>query len=90
MGAYRQDRSDEPLVPIAKYVAVESALECAAIAQRFAGSHGYFSEHGIDRYLRDFYGLSPIVGSQPAIETQLGARTLFRHQLRMRAAARKP
>jgi hypothetical protein len=74
----------DPLVSIAKYVATDAAIEAADIAQRLTGGHGYFEQHGIERYLRDFYALVPIIGGQNAIETQLGERELFRYATRAR------
>lgn len=75
----------EPLVPIAKYVATEAALEVADIAQRLSGGHGYFEPYGIERHLRDFYGLVPIIGGQLAIETQVGDHVVWRHDRRLHA-----
>lgn len=69
----------EPLVPVAKYLSTEAALEVADLAQRLSGGHGYFEPYGIERYLRDFYGLVPIIGGQIAIETQVGDHVIWRH-----------
>ena len=72
----------DPTISAAKYVAVEQALVVADLAQRLTGGHGYFQKHGFDRFLRDFYGLVPILGSQLAIETGVGARQIFEQQRR--------
>jgi alkylation response protein AidB-like acyl-CoA dehydrogenase len=72
------------LISVGKYVAVESALTVADAAQRLSGGHGYFSEFGIDRYLRDFYGLQPIIGGQIGIEATMGSRAIFERKLRRR------
>jgi alkylation response protein AidB-like acyl-CoA dehydrogenase len=80
--------NDEQMVSVAKYVAVESALEVAGIAQRLSGGHGYFSKYGIDRYLRDFNGVQPILGGQLAIEAVAGAKLIFQQQLRRRAGGK--
>ena len=78
----------DPLVSIAKYISTEAALEVADIAQRLSGGHGYFEPYGIERYLRDFYGLVPIIGGQPAIEAEIGARVIWQRERRL-AAQRK-
>ena len=78
----------DPMVPVGKYWSTEAALTVADLAQRMAGGHGYFEQHGIDRYLRDLYGLVPILGGQPAIEVDLGSRVIWAHQ-RRRAAQRR-
>jgi alkylation response protein AidB-like acyl-CoA dehydrogenase len=75
----------DPLVSIGKYLATEAAIEVADIAQRLTGGHGYFEPFGIDRYLRDFYGVVPIIGGQTAIETQIGEEVIWQHERRMRA-----
>ena len=75
----------DPLVSIGKYLATEAAIEVADIAQRLTGGHGYFEPFGIDRYLRDFYGVVPIIGAQIAIETEIGSRVLWQYERRKRA-----
>jgi len=75
----------DPLVSIGKYISTEAALEVADIAQRLSGGHGYFEPYGIDRYLRDFYGLVPIIGGQPAIEAEIGARVIWQRERRLKA-----
>jgi alkylation response protein AidB-like acyl-CoA dehydrogenase len=79
-----QEYVHDPLVSISKYVATESAIEVADIAQRLTGGHGYFEQYGIERYIRDFYALVPIIGGQVAIETQIGERELYRSETRTR------
>jgi len=71
-----------PIISIAKYLSTESALEVADIAQRMTGGHGYFESFGIERFIRDFYGLVPIIGGQPAIEVEVGARYMFEKESR--------
>ena len=73
----------DPLVSIGKYLAAESAIEVADIAQRLTGGHGYFEPYGIDRYLRDFYGVVPIIGGQTAIETEIGSRVIWQQERRL-------
>jgi alkylation response protein AidB-like acyl-CoA dehydrogenase len=75
----------DPLVSIGKYLSTEAAVEVADIAQRLTGGHGYFEPFGIDRYLRDFYGLVPIVGGQIAIEAEIGARVIWEHERQLSA-----
>ncbi len=75
----------DPLVSIGKYISTEAALEVADIAQRMSGGHGYFEPYGIDRYLRDFYGVVPIIGGQPAIEAEIGARVIWQRERRLKA-----
>jgi alkylation response protein AidB-like acyl-CoA dehydrogenase len=75
----------DPIVSIGKYLSTEAAIEVADIAQRLTGGHGFFEPYGIDRYLRDFYGLVPIVGGQIAIETQIGARVIWQYERRLHA-----
>ena len=75
----------DPLVSIGKYISTEAAIEVADIAQRLSGGHGYFEAFGIDRYLRDFYGLVPIVGGQIAIEAEIGARVIWQYERRLSA-----
>ena len=70
----------DPLVSIGKYISTEAAIEVADIAQRLTGGHGYVERHDIERYLRDFYGLVPIVGGQIAIEAEIGARAIWQHE----------
>lgn len=78
----------DPLIAIGKYVSTEAAIEVADLAQRLAGGHGYVENYDIDRYLRDFYGLVPIVGGQLAIETEIGARAIWQYE-RLLNARRK-
>ena len=78
----------DPLVSIGKYLSTEVAIEVARTAQRLTGSHGYFESFEIDRYLRDFYGLVPILGGHPTIETEVGANVIWQHELRLRKKAR--
>lgn len=75
----------DPLVSIGKYTSTEAALEVADIAQRLSGGHGYFEPFGIDRYLRDFYGLVPIIGGQTAIEAEIGSRIIWQRERRLKA-----
>ena len=75
----------DPLVSIGKYISTEAALEVADIAQRLSGGHGYFEPYGIDRYLRDFYGLVPIIGGQTAIEAEIGGRVIWQRERRLKA-----
>jgi alkylation response protein AidB-like acyl-CoA dehydrogenase len=75
----------DPLVAIGKYTSTEAAIEVADIAQRLTGGHGYFEPYGIDRYLRDFYGVVPIIGGQTAIEAQIGSRLIWQHERRLKA-----
>jgi alkylation response protein AidB-like acyl-CoA dehydrogenase len=75
----------DPLVSIGKYLSTEAAIEVADIAQRLTGGHGFFEPFGIDRYLRDFYGLVPIVGGQIAIEAEIGARVIWQYERRLKA-----
>jgi alkylation response protein AidB-like acyl-CoA dehydrogenase len=60
-------------------LSTENAISVAQTAQQLTGDHGYFERFELDRYLRDFYGLVPIVGGQYAIETQLGERVIADH-----------
>lgn len=76
----------DSLVAVGKYLSTESALQVAGTAQKLIGDHGYFEHFEIDRYLRDFYGLVPIVGGQYAIETQLGERIVSDYRSRARRA----
>lgn len=78
----------DPAVAVGKYVAVQSATTVAEIAQKLAGHNGYFERYGFERYLRDFYGVLPILGGQYAIETQLGERLVFERRLQARRSAR--
>lgn len=89
--ARRADMSylHDPLVSIAKYISTEAAVEVADLAQRLAGGHGYFEQYQIDRYLRDFYGVVPIIGGQIAIEAEIGGRVIWQHERRMNARRRK-
>jgi alkylation response protein AidB-like acyl-CoA dehydrogenase len=80
----------DPMVAVGKYTSTEAALAVADLAQRLAGGHGYFEKHGIERYLRDVYGLVPILGGQTAIEVQLGAHVIWQRQRAARAKGRKP
>lgn len=75
----------DPLVSIGKYLSTEAAIEVADIAQRLTGGHGYFEPFGIDRYLRDFYGLVPILGGQITIEAEIGEQVVWQHERRMKA-----
>ncbi|GAB4278508.1 MAG: Acyl-CoA dehydrogenase [Candidatus Promineifilaceae bacterium] len=75
----------DPLVSIGKYLATEAAIEVADIAQRLTGGHGYFEPYGIDRYLRDFYGVVPIIGGQTAIETEIGSRVIWQRERKLKA-----
>jgi alkylation response protein AidB-like acyl-CoA dehydrogenase len=79
----------DPLVSIAKYISTEAAVEVADLAQRLAGGHGYFEQYQIDRYLRDFYGVVPIIGGQIAIEAEIGARVIWQYERRASARRRK-
>jgi alkylation response protein AidB-like acyl-CoA dehydrogenase len=79
----------DPLVAVGKYWSTEAALLAASLAQRFSGGHGYFEQHGIDRYLRDFHGLVPILGGQPAIEVALGSRVIWEYQRRQEAEEKR-
>lgn len=74
----------DPLVSVGKYVAAEAAIKVADIAQRLSGGHGYFEPYGIDRYLRDFYGVVPIIGGQTAIEAEIGARVIWQQERRLK------
>jgi alkylation response protein AidB-like acyl-CoA dehydrogenase len=73
----------DSLVSVGKYLSTQAAIEVADIAQNLTGGHGYFEPYGIDRYLRDFHGLVPIVGSQVAIESEIGARFIWQHERRL-------
>jgi alkylation response protein AidB-like acyl-CoA dehydrogenase len=75
----------DPLVSIGKYLSTEAAIEVADIAQRLTGGHGYFEPFGIDRYLRDFYGVVPIIGGQIAIEAEIGSRVIWQYERRLSA-----
>jgi len=75
----------DSFVTIGKYISTESAIEVADIAQRLTGGHGYFEPFGIDRYLRDFYGLVPIVSGQISIETEIGEHVVWQHERRLKA-----
>ena len=79
----------DPFVSIAKYTSTEAAVEVADIAQRLSGGHGYFEQYGIDRYLRDFYGVVPIIGGQTAIEAEIGSRIIWQRERRLRAQQRQ-
>jgi alkylation response protein AidB-like acyl-CoA dehydrogenase len=59
-----------------KHLAAQCAVETAHIAQRLLGGMGFWEEHGFDRYLRDVYGLLPILGGPIAIEQELGSRAI--------------
>lgn len=87
--ALREDHAyiHDPIIAIAKYTSTEAAIEVADTAQRLTGGHGYFEKYGMERYLRDFYGLVPILGGQPSIETQVGATWIWKQQ---RRASRRP
>ena len=82
----------DPLVAVGKYTSTEAAIAVADMAQRLAGGHGYFEKHGIERYLRDVYGLVPILGGQTAIEVQLGSHVIWQQERRRaaRAGGRRP
>lgn len=88
--AGRETRSylHDPLVSVGKYVAAEAAIKVADIAQRLSGGHGYFEPYGIDRYLRDFYGVVPIIGGQTAIEAEIGARVIWQQERRLKNSQR--
>jgi len=75
----------DPLVSIGKYLSTEAAIEVADLAQRLTGGHGYFEPFGIDRYLRDFYGVVPIIGGQIAIEAEIGARVIWQYERQLNA-----
>ncbi len=89
-GKHRSSYLHDPLVAVSKYVATEAAVLCADTAQRLAGDHGFFERFEIDRYLRDFYSIVPIIGGQYAIETELGRRVLFFHKGRGDASEPRP
>jgi alkylation response protein AidB-like acyl-CoA dehydrogenase len=83
------DREDgsyvyNPLLAAAKYVSTASAVEVATIAQQLAGGNGFFCKYGIERFIRDFHGLVPIVGTPTAIEAQQGAREIYQQEMRRR------
>lgn len=80
----------DALVAVGKYLSTENALFVADTAQKLTGDHGYFERFEFDRYLRDFYGLVPIVGGQYAIETQLGERVISEHLRRRSPGAAAP
>ena len=83
----RHDHSyiHDSLLAMAKYISTESAIEVANLAQRLSGGHGYFEAYGIERCLRDFFGLVPIVGGQLAIEVEVGGRRIFQFEGKQRA-----
>lgn len=78
----------DPTVAVSKYVAVESAVTVAEVVQKLAGHHGYFEQYRFDQFLRDIWGVAPIIGGQYAIETQLGERLVSERRLLARRAAR--
>jgi len=75
----------DSFVTIGKYISTEAAIEAADIAQHLTGGHGYFEPFEIDRYLRDFYGLVPIVSGQISIETEIGEHVMWQHERRLKA-----
>ncbi len=66
----------DPNVAMAKYFLLEQATHMAQTAQQILGGYGYMQEFEFDRYLRDFYGLVPIVGTQYTLEVDLGIRAI--------------
>ena len=66
----------DPQVAKAKYFLTEQALTVAQTAQHILGGYGYMQEYGFDRYLRDFYGLVPIIGTQYTLEVDIGIRAV--------------
>jgi len=84
-GREKKSYLHDPLVSIGKYLSTQSAIEVADIAQNLTGGHGFFESFGIDRYLRDFYGVVPIIGSQIAIEAEIGALVTWHYDRRMKA-----
>ena len=71
-----------PWAAKAKYFLIEQATQVAHTAQQILGGYGYMQEYGFDRFLRDFYGLVPIVGTQYTLEVDIGIRAV--QELRMK------
>jgi alkylation response protein AidB-like acyl-CoA dehydrogenase len=61
---------------VGKHVGATQAIEVAHIAQKLVGGAGFWQDQGFDRYLRDLYGLLPILGGPIALETELGLRAI--------------
>ena len=66
----------DPWAAKAKYFLIEQATQMAHTAQKILGGYGYMQEYGFDRFLRDFYGLVPIVGTQYTLEVDIGIRAV--------------
>ena len=66
----------DPNVAMAKYFLIEQAVGMAQTAQQLLGGYGYMQEFEFDRYLRDFYGVVPIIGTQYTLEVDLGIRAI--------------
>lgn len=66
----------DPYVAMAKYFLIQQAISIADTAQQLLGGYGYFQEFEFDRYLRDFYGVVPIIGTQYTLEVDLGIRAV--------------
>jgi len=66
----------DPWAAKAKYFLIERATEVARTAQQILGGYGYMQEHGFDRFLRDFYGVVPIIGTQLTLEVDIGIRAV--------------
>lgn len=76
----------DPWVAMAKYFLIEQATQVAHMAQQILGGYGYMQEYGFDRFMRDFYGLVPIVGTQYTLEVDLGIQSVQEHRERKMAA----
>lgn len=66
----------DPHVAMAKYFVIEQAVHVAHTAQQLLGGYGYLQEYEFDRYLRDFYGVVPLFGTQYTLEVDLGIRAI--------------
>ena len=56
----------------AKLYATECAVEIAHEALQVAGGHGFFGTSGIDRHLRDAYGLTVHLGHSALLREEIG------------------
>lgn len=66
----------DPWAAKSKYFLAEQAVKVAHTAQQIVGGFGYMQEYGFDRFLRDFYGVVPIIGTQYTLEVDIGIRAV--------------
>ncbi|MFQ5961574.1 MAG: acyl-CoA dehydrogenase family protein [Candidatus Methylomirabilales bacterium] len=77
----------DPWAAKSKYFLLEQATMVAQTVQQIVGGYGYMQEYEFDRFLRDFYGLVPIVGTQFTLEVDIGIRAIQEVRKNQRATA---